>query len=414
MLLNEILMLEPLSARALVNKLNMFNGFMPPETKPEEQKPLEQKGAIVIPVHGVLAKNPDYYEVGYYGAVDVDKKADQILQASSQTKEIILDWNSPGGSCLAVDPLRAAIQLVQDAGVRVTNYTSGQRTSAALYASVDAKRHIATPNGLEGSIGTYVMILDVTEFDKEMGLKYQLFASSDLKAAGNPHVKLTDKQKVYFEEFVANVNEGFVTAVQQGFKLGDSKAWATGATFTAKQALELGIIQGIDTMHNVVSKTLKSAKTKGLKMELEQLLTMLGLPATATLEDVRKHLEQKSNTAVGNDREVIATLLGFESGAKMTNDVLSQTAQQITEGKAYRASLVKQGEELHVKVYGQEKATARFENSIFALENAPIAKLEAARDALQADFDTGIPNAQLSKDGDEKKKYTFNTRYLRS
>jgi ClpP class serine protease len=200
--------------------------------------------------------------------------------------------------------------------------------------------------------------------------------------------------------------------VQQRYKLENPKAWATGASFTAKQALELGIIQGIGTMQSVVSRAVNSS-SKGVKMELEQLLTMLGLPATATLEDVRKHLEQRGNTAVKNEREVIASLLGMNSDT-MTNDELSSLTKQAADGKAYRDSLVKQGQELHVKVYGQEKATARFENSIFALENAPIAKLEAARDALQADFDTGIPNQQLSKDGDEKKKDTFNTRFLRN
>ena len=119
--------------------------------------------------------------------------------------------------------------------------------SGGLMISMAGERIFAGGGTVTGSIGVIMQSLHNEKLLDTLGIGYLLYTTGSDKAAGNPMRAPTDAEKEYLQKFMAEICDQFVGIVAERRHL-DRKtveAMATGAAFTGRQALQLGLIDEI-------------------------------------------------------------------------------------------------------------------------------------------------------------------------
>ena len=171
--------------------------------------------------------------------------------ADNENKGILLYLDTPGGSVFASDELYFKIKEYQEKTKRPV-YASMQSMAASggYYVSAPCDKIYANRNCWTGSIGvTLGTMYDVSELLDALGIKTSTITSGANKAMGSSVEEMTDEQQEIFQSLVDEAYEQFVGIVAEGrdMKVSRVKKLADGRIYTAKQALDNGLIDKIGT-----------------------------------------------------------------------------------------------------------------------------------------------------------------------
>ena len=178
------------------------------------------------------------------------------MMTDSDNKGMILSVNTPGGSVYASDELYLAIKKYQDVtGRPVYSSMQSQATSGGYYISASCDKIIANRNCWTGSIGvTMGTLMDITELLDNLGIKTTTITSGANKAMGSNYEPMTDEQREIFQSLVDEAYDQFVGIVAEGRDMREKEVRkiADGRIYTAKQALNNGLIDGIGTFEEAL------------------------------------------------------------------------------------------------------------------------------------------------------------------
>lgn len=184
--------------------------------------------------------------------------ADQIelgLQsafAAGQSKGIILQINSPGGSPVqaeriydeimrlkAIYPDKKVVAVIEDIGA-----------SAAYYIASAADEIVASKASLVGSIGVIINGFGAVEAMEKLGIERRLITAGDNKAMLDPFLPEDSQQQAYMQRVVDQVHEQFITAVKQGRgdRLANRADIFSGLVWNGSEAKALGLVDHIGSM----------------------------------------------------------------------------------------------------------------------------------------------------------------------
>ena len=85
---------------------------------------------------------------------------------------------------------------------------------------------------------------------EQMGIRVVVISTGEFKGTGTPGTELTDSQEAYLQGIVDAYFADFKQAVRKGRKMSkeDVDAAADGRIFMAKDALRMGLIDGISSL----------------------------------------------------------------------------------------------------------------------------------------------------------------------
>jgi signal peptide peptidase SppA len=209
------------------------------------------KSIAIVPLVGTLMKSRS--SMG--GTSTVQARRDiRGAARNPDVSGIMLAIDSPGGTVSGTADLGAEVKAARREKP-VFAQIEDSATSAAYWVASQASRVYANSStAMAGSIGT---ILAVT---KETSGRVAVFASGPLKAPGMSG-ELTEEQGAYLQGLVNGWQSQFDAAVQTGRRLGAKQIAQvnTGAAFLAQTALDLKLIDGIQSTEQTLSE-LASAK----------------------------------------------------------------------------------------------------------------------------------------------------------
>lgn len=195
---------------------------------------------------GVFDDEGSYFHAETLNAID------QMI-ADENNKGLYIYVNSPGGSVSTSDELYLKIKEYKEktGGKRpVVAYFDDMAASGGYYISACADKIIANRNCWTGSIGVTVgNMYDATELMKKLGIRAKAITSGPNKAMGDPLSGLTKEQEDIFQSLVDEAYEQFTAIVSEGrgMDVQTVKKLADGRIYTAKQALENGLVDKIMT-----------------------------------------------------------------------------------------------------------------------------------------------------------------------
>jgi protease IV len=208
----------------------------------------------MIDVIGPILK---YGERCSYGTVDQNNLLLK-LGSSDRVKGILLNVDSPGGQADGTGMFADTIKMVSKSKPIISVVQDGYAASAGMWIAAAAQEVYATrATDSFGSIGAYTTIYDFTEYFALNGIKitdiYAPQSSDKNKAykdalAGDTSL-IENDLKFLVEDFKASVSSS------RGARLkvkGDEPF--TGKMYNAKEALRMGLIDGIKPMSGVIKR----------------------------------------------------------------------------------------------------------------------------------------------------------------
>jgi protease-4 len=210
----------------------------------------------VIRVEGTItATETDslFGTVGY----DHDKTLNLIEQYmdSYYNKGILLYVDSPGGYVYETDELYLKLKEYKEVtGRPIYAYMASQACSGGYYITMAADKIYENRNGMTGSIGVISSLLNMEGLYEKLGIEEINITSGENKAMGSSGSELTQEQRDILQSMVDEAFDQFVEIVADGRNMGEEKVReiADGRIYTPKQALELGMIDGIASYEETV------------------------------------------------------------------------------------------------------------------------------------------------------------------
>jgi signal peptide peptidase SppA len=224
-------------------------------------------GVAVLRLKGVITPAPSLLSLIFgFGGGGLMGFRDQLRQAQADEsiKSILIDVDSPGGLTDLVPETAAEIRNATKPTVAIANVDAA---SAAYWLASQADELVVTPSGMVGSIGVFTMHEDWSGFNAQMGVKPTYVSAGRFKVEGNPDAPLSDDAKAamqgmvdhFYDLFTADVALGrgvSQEAVQEGF--------GEGRMAVASEALELGMVDRIETFEDTFRRLSGSAEPAGV------------------------------------------------------------------------------------------------------------------------------------------------------
>ena len=189
------------------------------------------------------------------------KEAIKDIVNNKHVKAVVLRVDSPGGGVTASDEIWHHVQKIKEANIPLIASYGGIAASGGYYISCNADHIIAQETTITGSIGVIANIMTFQELLEKIGVNpVTLIAQgSPEKSVANDVFRnwtVKDKQKVtgilnaMYSVFYDRVQEGRSHIISSEKKL---KAVADGSAYTAEQALNNGLIDGIGYLDDAVA-----------------------------------------------------------------------------------------------------------------------------------------------------------------
>ena len=181
----------------------------------------------------------------------VARVKEQLTKAARDEKvrAVLLRINSPGGTVTASDLIHHEVmEFKKQTGKKVFAVIMGIGASGGYYIAVSADKIVAHPTTITGSIGVIMLNVNLQGLLEKIGVENETIKSGDKKDMGSPLKKMTEEERVLFQEVIQALYDEFVRVVVQGRKnLTEEKVrkLADGRIYSSRQALDLGLVDQI-------------------------------------------------------------------------------------------------------------------------------------------------------------------------
>jgi signal peptide peptidase SppA len=219
-------------------------------------------GVAIIPVYGVIAPRANSL-TSMSGGTSFDTLGEQLQAAMDNPKvsTIIFDVDSPGGSVAGATEFAAQVRAAR-ATKSIIAQAQHKMGSAAYWLSAQATKVYASPSAMVGSIGVYALHHDISKALEKEGVTRTYLSAGKYKVVGNEVTPLTEEAHAILLEPINAAMDAFIADVALGRGRAQKDVrdgYGEGKSVTAKQALTLGMIDGVATLEQTVANALDPA-----------------------------------------------------------------------------------------------------------------------------------------------------------
>jgi len=225
------------------------------------------EGIAVLPVHGVIAHRARSVQGMSTGAgVSTEILSGQLrgLVADPTISAIVLDIDSPGGDAAGLQELTAEMREMRGEKP-IISFVNATAASAAYWIAAGASEIVATPSGLIGSIGVYMLHEDHSAELESSGVTVTMISAGEHKVEASPFAPLEGDARAHLQTLVDERYRAFTSDVGKGRKTSAKNVVANyggGRVLPATTALEVGMIDRIGTLHDAVQRASELSKRR--------------------------------------------------------------------------------------------------------------------------------------------------------
>ena len=178
------------------------------------------------------------------------------VRKDSTVKAVVLRVNSPGGSVLASEKIKAEIDLIQKRGIPVIASYGDYAASGGYWISANCDKIYSNATTLTGSIGVFSMIPDISGTLKDKVHVNITPVNSNKHADMYGMMRPLDQAELdYMQASVENIYEKFTGLVAEGrdMTVPAVDEIAQGRVWTGAEALEIGLVDEIGTIEDAIT-----------------------------------------------------------------------------------------------------------------------------------------------------------------
>ena len=177
------------------------------------------------------------------------------VRKDSTVKAVVLRVNSPGGSVLASEKIKAELDLLRESTPVIASY-GAYAASGGYWISANCDKIFSNATTLTGSIGVFSMIPDFggTVKDK-LHVNITPVNSNEHSDMYGMMRPLTDKETAYMQASVEKIYDKFTAIVSEGrnMPVAQVDAIAQGRVWTGADALGIGLVDQIGTIEDAIN-----------------------------------------------------------------------------------------------------------------------------------------------------------------
>lgn len=207
-------------------------------------------------ISGSMKTNASWWDK-YFGDVSYQRMSEALsaLEYRGGVKDIVFDWQSPGGQVKGVFKLADQMRALQKTIPMTSVATTGMMSAALVLGTVPAKVY-ATEDADVGSAGAISTFLTQVGRMKLMGIEAHVFKSERLKDIGSPYREPTKEEMAFFQARVDLIGSRVVQTVMANRHMTpDSFQAAAGdaKVVFGSEAAASGLVDGVKTLSEVVN-----------------------------------------------------------------------------------------------------------------------------------------------------------------
>jgi protease-4 len=233
----------------------------------------------------------------------------KIAEADKNVKAVVVRIDSPGGDVTTSDILyNELVGFKSRKKVPVIGAFMSVAASGGYYLASGCDAIVAHPTTITGSIGVISMHVSLEGLLEKIGVKVDAIKSGPNKDIGSPFRPLGEEERKLLQSLIDQFYARFVSVVVEGRKgrltEAEVRKLADGRVFTAQQALDAKLVDGIGYLNDAVREARNRAG--GGKFKLVMYSRRPG-----RLDNEFSASVQSTTPAFGADLEQARKLLGF-------------------------------------------------------------------------------------------------------
>lgn len=200
---------------------------------------------------------------------DLDEQL-TLAERDRAIKAVVLRINSPGGGVTASDLMHRRIQSYRNkTGVPVYVAMMDVAASGGYYVAMAANKVYAAPTSITGSIGVIAVFPEGQDLLNKIGIQVLVVKSGTLKDSGSIFRHMTPEEQEVFQKMVTDMYERFLEVVNKGrpnLTPARVRELADGRVYTARQAFEAGLVDGVAYLEEVIDRAEEAAAVWGSRV----------------------------------------------------------------------------------------------------------------------------------------------------
>lgn len=194
----------------------------------------------------------------------------RMAERDRRVKAVVLRLDSPGGDVTASDIIYREIKLFQKKR-KIPVYVAMMDLAASggYYIAMAGDKVFAHPTTITGSIGVIAVLPKLQPLAKKIGIEMRVVKSGATKDIGSFWRDFAPGEREIIQGMIDEMYERFLVVVGEGRPELDAKTirkLADGRPYTAPQAVELGLIDGIAYLDEVIEKARDAAGLEDAKV----------------------------------------------------------------------------------------------------------------------------------------------------
>lgn len=172
-------------------------------------------------------------------------------------KALLLQIDSPGGSVTASDIMyNELMRFKKKTGAKIIVSMMDLAASGGYYISLPADYIMAHPTTVTGSVGVVFMRPELSGLMEKIGVDVAINKTGKNKDMGSWFRKPTREEESLLQDLIQNMGDRFIGLVKKhrGLTPVAEQEIATARVFTADEALQLGLVDGIGYLDDAIEK----------------------------------------------------------------------------------------------------------------------------------------------------------------
>lgn len=211
----------------------------------------------VIEVNGTISGDNGGGVMGGYTANSMDLM-DTIRRAGEREdiKVVVLRIDSPGGSAVASQEIALELDRLREKGKKVITSMGDTCASGGYWIACSSDYIMANGATLTGSIGVIMQLSNLEGLFEKLGIRDEVIKSGKHKDMGSATRDMTTEERQLLEDIVGDSYDQFLDQVLRGrqgkITQEDLLAIADGRVISGRQAVELGLVDGIGNYYDAL------------------------------------------------------------------------------------------------------------------------------------------------------------------
>lgn len=215
-------------------------------------------GVALIQITGFLQKHVDFFSA-LFGARSIGDIMAQVdaATADGSVNSTLLIIDSPGGTAAGMTDLADSI-FDHRAVKPIAAYISDMAASGGYYAASQTDRIVVDRDGIVGSIGTFIVLPDLSAAVAAEGVKVHVIKSGPFKGDDVPGTPVTDATLDELQRLVTDMAAVFIADVARGrgdrLPLSQVQTLADGRVHIGQHAVDLGLADEVGTLKKTLDQ----------------------------------------------------------------------------------------------------------------------------------------------------------------